>query len=360
MYNTRLAFLPFSPRAMGNKGGKISAGGLKPKELAVLSETTRFTEAELRALWSQFASLKGGADSAATSLADLHISESEFQAALGFHGVGGSGGSVFLRRIFALFDENKDGACGARPLRFGCCRRPAAEGPPPLESGCLCSHRPPLRLRLRLIARLPPGLITFEEFCISIAALTPTAKPEARMKGARWLPRAGGVRDGRAHTRAARWRVCASSSPLPPPPPPPPSLSLPTFAVAFELYDTARRGAISPADVTFLLAHSFRENGAAISDAAVERIVADTFRQYDVNKDGLLDFAEFKHMCQCVRLARGGRCETARMMMQGAADEPLSTPVALLLPPRPPARPSSPLCSRAGCSPTCCGRSPST
>jgi Ca2+-binding EF-hand superfamily protein len=187
---------------MGNKGGKISAGGLKPKELAVLSETTRFTEAELRALWSQFASLKGGADSAATSLVDLHISESEFQAALGFHGVGGSGGSVFLRRIFALFDENKD------------------------------------------------GLITFEEFCISIAALTPTAKPEARMK------------------------------------------------VAFELYDTARRGAISPADVTFLLAHSFRENGAAISDAAVERIVADTFRQYDVNKDGLLDFAEFKHMCQ--------------------------------------------------------------
>lgn len=71
----------------------------------------------------------------------------------------------------------------------------------------------------------------------------------------------------------------------------------PLTAVAFQLYDTERRGAISPSDVTFLLAHSFRENGATISDAAVERIVADTFRQYDVNKDGLLDFTEFRHMC---------------------------------------------------------------
>jgi Ca2+-binding EF-hand superfamily protein len=30
----------------------------------------------------------------------------------------------------------------------------------------------------------------------------------------------------------------------------------------------------------------------------VDRIVADTFRQYDLNKDGLIDYAEFKHMCQ--------------------------------------------------------------
>jgi Ca2+-binding EF-hand superfamily protein len=67
--------------------------------------------------------------------------------------------------------------------------------------------------------------------------------------------------------------------------------------VAFDLYDSDKRGAISPADVTHLLAASFRENGAVIADAAVARIVAETFRQYDVNRDGLLDFAEFRHMC---------------------------------------------------------------
>ena len=93
---------------MGNKGGKTAAPGLKPKELAALSEATRFTEPELRALWAQFASLKG--DAHVSAEADLHISEEEFQAALGFHG---SGGSAFLRRVFTLFDENKDGARGA-------------------------------------------------------------------------------------------------------------------------------------------------------------------------------------------------------------------------------------------------------
>ena len=83
---------------------------------------------------------------------------------------------------------------------------------------------------------------------------------------------------------------------LSPPPPRAPARRL--LAVAFQLYDRARRGSISPADVSYLLAHSFRENGEAISDAAVDRIVADTFRQYDLNKDGLIDYAEFKHMCQ--------------------------------------------------------------
>ena len=67
--------------------------------------------------------------------------------------------------------------------------------------------------------------------------------------------------------------------------------------MAFDLYDAGKRGAISPADVTTLLAASFRENGAAIADTAVARIVLETFKQYDVNRDGLLDFAEFRHMC---------------------------------------------------------------
>jgi len=40
-------------------------------------------------------------------------------------------------------------------------------------------------------------------------------------------------------------------------------------AVAFQLYDSESRGAITPADVKYLLGASFVENGIAISDAAV-------------------------------------------------------------------------------------------
>jgi Ca2+-binding EF-hand superfamily protein len=112
---------------MGNKAGKVVA--LKPKDVTRLSDATRFSESEVRALYGQFLSLKGE-DHAST--ADLRISAAEFQAALGFK----HGESIFLGRIFQLFDDNKD------------------------------------------------GLITFEEFIVSIAALTPTAAPEARMKGA--------------------------------------------------------------------------------------------------------------------------------------------------------------------------------
>jgi hypothetical protein len=159
---------------MGNKGGKPAASGLKPKELAALSEATRFTEPELRALWAQFASLKG--DATVSAEAELNISEAEFQTALGFHG---SGGSAFLRRVFTLFDENKDGAQGigggGEEREAGQRGQRAAEQ----RAATRCSLAlPPLSLSVRA------GLITFEEFCVSIAALTPTAKPESRMLGA--------------------------------------------------------------------------------------------------------------------------------------------------------------------------------
>lgn len=153
------------------------------------------TPDEVKALYAQFLSLKG---EEAGSSTDLHISSAEFQAALGFKG---AGSSAFLSRIFQLFDENGD------------------------------------------------GQITFEEFMHSIAVLTPTAAPEAKLK------------------------------------------------FAFKLYDADKRGAISPADVKFLLAASFAENGIAIADGAIDKLVADTFTQYDANRDGLMDFAEFKNMC---------------------------------------------------------------
>ncbi len=66
---------------------------------------------------------------------ELNISASEFQAALGFR----SGGSVFLQRIFSLFDENGD------------------------------------------------GVLSFEEFMHAIAVLTPTAAPEAKL-ACEWPP----------------------------------------------------------------------------------------------------------------------------------------------------------------------------
>jgi len=84
---------------------------------------------EVKALFAQFMSLKKAGDE--TSATDLLISASEFQAALGFKG---KDTSAFLGRIFRQFDENKD------------------------------------------------ELISFEEFMHSIAVLTPTAAPEAKLK----------------------------------------------------------------------------------------------------------------------------------------------------------------------------------
>ena len=103
---------------MGNKGGK-AGGGPKPATIQRLVEVTNFTAAEVSSLWNTFVSIKeemeagaGGAASAAAAAAhgDLRISAAEFQAALGFRrGAPGGGESVFLGRIFGLFDENKDG-----------------------------------------------------------------------------------------------------------------------------------------------------------------------------------------------------------------------------------------------------------
>ena len=94
---------------MGNKAGKASsaASGLKSAALEKLSAASGFTEAELRALHEQFSVIKEevGAGAAAGSgpEGDLRISAGEFQAALGY---GRGRESVFLSRIFALFDGN--------------------------------------------------------------------------------------------------------------------------------------------------------------------------------------------------------------------------------------------------------------
>lgn len=181
------------------------------------------TPDEVKALYAQFVSLKGEDMGSSTG---LNITAAEFQAALGFR----DGGSVFLQRIFQLFDGNGD------------------------------------------------GVVNFEEFMHSIAVLTPTAAPEARLECACALSHPIAV----AAAKDRCWPLpdCPSSRHaclLPP---------TAVTAVAFRLYDVERRGSISPANVKYMLSHSFAENGIAIADPAVDKIVSDTFRQYDTDRDG--------------------------------------------------------------------------
>ena len=299
---------------MGNKGGK-AGGGPKPATIQKLVEATNFSAAEVSSLWNTFVSIKeemeagagGAASAAAAAHGDLRISSAEFQAALGFRrGAPGGGESVFLGRIFGLFDENKDGyisfeeasaGCGGRICVRRCMgggRSPRARGGARAVSGAAqWSRGRAARARgCALRDCSPSSPSSFSQFVISISTLTPTAKPEARVKRSCALRPA--TRAPRTHLPAIPATPSGSSSCSS-------SSSSSSFtharAVAFDLYDSDKRGAISPADVTYLLAASFRENGAVIADAAVARIVAETFRQYDVNRDGLLDFAEFRHMC---------------------------------------------------------------
>lgn len=84
---------------MGNKNAKLA---LKPKEAQKYSAATGFGVEEIKALHSQFLSLKTGEVSENPTM-----SFAEFQAALGHRG---SQASTFIERIFNLFDENHDGS----------------------------------------------------------------------------------------------------------------------------------------------------------------------------------------------------------------------------------------------------------
>lgn len=93
------------------------------------------------------------------------------------------------------------------------------------------------------------GTISFEEFLHGIGILTPTAAPEYRLK------------------------------------------------FSFQLYDSGRKGYISQADLKTMLAASLKENDLVLTDAQLDKMVGDTFRTYDLNRDGVLDFAEYQNMC---------------------------------------------------------------
>lgn len=80
---------------MGNKHG--GAGGLKRGEIRQFVAMTHFTKEEIEELHVHFCSI------ACADVDDGLIDASEFQQALGLSD------SVFMDRMFALFDENGDG-----------------------------------------------------------------------------------------------------------------------------------------------------------------------------------------------------------------------------------------------------------
>lgn len=102
---------------------------------------------------------------------------------------------------------------------------------------------------------------------------------------------------------------CATSRPFAP--------LLPPRAVTFQIYDLDSAARISPANLRTILASSLRENGVALSDAAIDAMVAGTFATEDANRDG------------CVRAARlrvGPRefaracCQSSRHSFRPPAD----------------------------------------
>lgn len=111
-------------------GNKASRAALKDKEVKRYCDKSSFTADEVRALYGQFLSLKGVESAGAGD--DLTMNLGEFQFALGYKG--GADKSVFIERVFKLFDSNHD------------------------------------------------GLINFEEFVVGLSLLTPNAVPEKKLQ----------------------------------------------------------------------------------------------------------------------------------------------------------------------------------
>ena len=84
---------------MGVAGSAPKACALTHAELDGFVGTSNFTAAEVKALWVHFSSL-----SKAEGGGELLINHSDFQSVVGMKN------STFVDRLFAVFDENEDGA----------------------------------------------------------------------------------------------------------------------------------------------------------------------------------------------------------------------------------------------------------
>lgn len=68
------------------------------------------------------------------------------------------------------------------------------------------------------------------------------------------------------------------------------------LAVTFSIYDFHGSGKISPDEVRKLLQGCLDENGLHFSSSDVQKMIDNTFDQVDLNRDGLIDFEEYRAM----------------------------------------------------------------
>lgn len=63
---------------------------------------------------------------------------------------------------------------------------------------------------------------------------------------------------------------------------------------SFQIYDFDKDGKISKSELSSMLETSLKENGVAVTTAQIGHVVASTFKQVDVNKDGFIDYEEYR------------------------------------------------------------------
>ncbi|GBG32019.1 Calcineurin B-like protein 1 [Hondaea fermentalgiana] len=169
---------------MGQRGS--SMGTLKRRQLKELQVQTHFDSEEILALYSHFKSI------ASSQTDDGQIDRNEFREAIGLTD------SLFVDRLFSLFDENDD------------------------------------------------GYINFQEFICGLSILC-----------------VRGTLDEKTH-------------------------------FSFRIYDFDNDNKISNEELTSMLKTSLGENGVVLTPTQLELIIRATFEEADVNRDGFIDFEEYK------------------------------------------------------------------
>eukprot|EP01138_Halocafeteria_seosinensis_P015355 gb/GECG01015671.1/.p1 GENE.gb/GECG01015671.1/~~gb/GECG01015671.1/.p1 ORF type:complete len:217 (+),score=37.42 gb/GECG01015671.1/:1-651(+) len=173
---------------MGNKHGK---GALKERDLREYQSMCQLERDEIEMLYAQFMAMR------ASDTNDVLINQTEFQRALGFSD---GQSSLFVERIFHLFDENGD------------------------------------------------GYVNFPEFIRGFSKLTPHGTHEQKLN------------------------------------------------FTFNIYDSNGDGKISSEDLRRLLQGCLDENGLHFAPSDVQKMVESTFEQVDQNRDGYIDFEEYRAM----------------------------------------------------------------
>lgn len=102
-------------------------------------------------------------------------------------------------------------------------------------------------------------------------------------------------------------------------------------AVAFAIYDADKKGYISQLDLKHMLQESFKENDVHISDSQIEKLVADTFKTCDADRDGYVPWPALcgtvtslhtacaSHACRSLSLPL--RCDNVQCDQPGGVQE---------------------------------------